>query len=104
MQRGLSPLSPQLRLGSGVQQSETNVLCPKARGTDQLRLALPLFAEVNGCAGLKENIDERQLLSFLQHSVEQHIRHVVEWMREHAVVVAPMDKCVRSRAIQCKKP
>src|SRR5262245_22210923 len=104
MERGLYPLATELRRGPGVQQSETNVLCPKARGTDQRCLALPVFAKVNGRACLKENIDERQLPSFLQYSVEQHIRHVVEWMREHAVIVAPMDEGVRSRPIQCKTP
>ena len=45
MQRGLSPLTTQLRRSARVQQSDANILSSEAGGADERRLVLALLAK-----------------------------------------------------------
>src|SRR5689334_9469209 len=82
--------------GAGIQQAKPDVFGPEARGADQRSFALAVLVKVEIRASLNERLDKRQFLAFLQGASEQHVRDVVERMRE---AFTPADELVRSRRI-----
>ena len=90
----LSAFPAQVRLCACIQQSDRDVFGTEAGRADERCLVFAFPAEIHISASCKKCVDEWQFLALWQHAVEQHVRNIVQRVRENATVFTPRDKCV----------
>src|SRR5215472_25955 len=98
-----SAVSPKRPRTSGLapasSKSEPYVFGSEARGSDQWCFALAILVKVQIRAGLDKRVNQWQFLAPLHRAVEEHVRNVVERVREAFLLIAPFDEFISARRI-----
>src|SRR5215471_2881521 len=97
-----SAVSPKRPRTSGLAPASSN-LSPTSSaprlGSDQWCFALAILVKVQIRAGLDKRVNQWQFLAPLHRAVEEHVRNVVERVREAFLLIAPFDEFISARRI-----